>query len=108
MALLYDVVPDILTQTGKVKNPCEWQAQQPAGLFYLLSKLLSAAARPGKAKNLCGAADELLDPVGRPPARAVSPGPLTHPPPFPRPMPAGPNVDAHSGVLLQYYGITEE
>ncbi|PRW60618.1 citrate synthase [Chlorella sorokiniana] len=41
VALLYDVVPDILTQTGKVKNP--W-----------------------------------------------------------------PNVDAHSGVLLQYYGITEE
>ncbi|KAI7838691.1 hypothetical protein COHA_007492 [Chlorella ohadii] len=41
VALLYDVVPDILIQTGKVKNP--W-----------------------------------------------------------------PNVDAHSGVLLQYYGITEE
>jgi citrate synthase len=41
VSLLYEVVPDILTQTGKVKNP--W-----------------------------------------------------------------PNVDAHSGVLLQYYGITEE
>ncbi|GAB4823211.1 hypothetical protein N2152v2_010257 [Parachlorella kessleri] len=41
VSLLYDVVPDILTQTGKVKNP--W-----------------------------------------------------------------PNVDAHSGVLLQYYNITEE
>ena len=25
VALLYDVVPDILIQTGKVKNPCEWQ-----------------------------------------------------------------------------------
>jgi len=24
VALLYDVVPDILIQTGKVKNPCEW------------------------------------------------------------------------------------
>eukprot|EP00887_Chlorella_sp_A99_P005898 scaffold1.g5898.t1 len=41
VSLLYDVVPDVLTQTGKVKNP--W-----------------------------------------------------------------PNVDAHSGVLLQYYGITED
>ena len=40
VSLLYDVVPDVLTQTGKVKNP--W-----------------------------------------------------------------PNVDAHSGVLLQYYGIKE-
>ncbi len=41
MSTLYEVVPDVLTQTGKVKNP--W-----------------------------------------------------------------PNVDAHSGVLLQHYGITEE
>ena len=112
MALLYDVVPDILMQTGKVKNPCEWR-QRRRGLV----GGSSAAAVVGRcsAEQASGCVMLSKRSTDLSPTRhgcaqhnPLRPMKQSSPSRPHRSRCAGPNVDAHSGVLLQYYGITEE
>lgn len=98
-AALYKVVPDILKSTGKIANP--WPNVDGAHAWSQAS-FLSSERMPCCWMPCCLACCH----TGCRLVRVVSLAPTR--PCCPLPLPTSPLFAAHSGVLLQYYGITEE